>query len=96
MNRKEHLLTIVAEECAEVAHRASKAQRFGLEEVQDGQELTNAERIVEEFSQLYGVMCMLKKEGLVPRVFDSFEANKKMAKVEAYLDYSRKCGTLTE
>ena len=29
MTREEHLLTIVAEECAEVAQRATKALRFG-------------------------------------------------------------------
>ncbi len=33
MNRRDHLLDILAEECAEVAIRVSKALRFGLDEV---------------------------------------------------------------
>jgi hypothetical protein len=34
MNPTEHLLSCLAEECAEVAQRASKSLRFGLSEVQ--------------------------------------------------------------
>jgi hypothetical protein len=96
MNRKEHLLTIEMEECAEVAHRASKAMRFGLHEVQHGQDLSNAERLTEEFSQLFGMMMMLHKEGFVTTVFSAAEANKKQKKVEEFLEYSRLMGTLTD
>lgn len=45
MKRHEHLLSILAEECCEVGQRVSKALRFGLDEVQPGQDLSNAERI---------------------------------------------------
>jgi len=34
MNRMEHLLAVLAEECAEVAQRCSKAQRFGMHQKQ--------------------------------------------------------------
>ncbi len=57
MTEAEHLMTIAAEECAEVAHRISKALRFGMEEIQsdttanpDG--LTNRDRILHEYWQL--------------------------------------------
>ena len=42
------LLIALAEECNEVAVRISKALRFGLDEVQPGQGLTNVARISHE------------------------------------------------
>jgi NTP pyrophosphatase (non-canonical NTP hydrolase) len=97
MTRADHLLWILAEECAEVAQRASKAARFGLSEVQPGQEKTNAERIMEEYADLYAVVEMLINERLVPferiKLFQGMEAKK--AKVEKFLAYSQKCGTLS-
>lgn len=93
---QEHLLLIAAEECNEVAHRLSKAIRFGLREIQPGQPLNNAERIVEEFSQLYAVMHMLERENLIPMVTDAKEFTAKVDKVAEFLEYSRKCGTLKD
>jgi hypothetical protein len=95
MNRKEHLLTIMAEECVETAQRASKALRFGLEEVQEGQDLTNAERIVYEFNDLYAIMELLRREGHIPRVLDLGAIDLKMRKVEKWLKYSEEKGTLS-
>lgn len=95
MNRQEHLLTILAEECAEVAQRATKALRFGLDEVQPGQDLTNAERIVVELTDLFAVVLMLEEEGHL--VLDgSGGENAKRAKVEKYLLLSEMLGTLTK
>lgn len=93
---QEHLLAILAEECSEVAHRASKALRFGLREVQKGQKLTNAERIVYEFSDLYAVMRILNQQGLLPQVTNHEMIDEKVRKVYEFLEYSRECGTLTE
>lgn len=99
MNRKEHLLTIAAEEALEVAHRISKAKRFGLAEVQPGQPLDNAQRIVDEWLDLQASMEMLMAEGLLPSPDAATSAQAKLAKcekVERFLAYSRQCGTLTE
>lgn len=96
MTRTDHLLWILAEECCEVAQRASKAARFGLDEVQPGQELTNALRIVGELADLMAVMEMIRDENpfvLSYENFDEMIAAKK-TKVETFLAYSRKCGTL--
>lgn len=90
MNRTEHLLTILAEECAEVAQRSSKALRFGLKEIEPGQSLTNEQRICYELNDLLGVVSML---GLLNIDLESIEAKK--IKVETFLEYSRKQGTLT-
>lgn len=43
MNKREHLLNILAEEAAEVAVAVSKAQRFGLRGVADGASVNNLE-----------------------------------------------------
>jgi hypothetical protein len=96
MTRAEHLLWILAEECAEVAQRASKAARFGLEEVQPGQALTNAQRTKAEMVDLVAVWGKLCQEGLVePIRIDDPGIEAKQEKIEKYLEYSRDCGTLT-
>jgi NTP pyrophosphatase (non-canonical NTP hydrolase) len=94
MTRTEHLLTILAEECAEVAHRASKALRFGLEEVQEGQDLTNAERIKEELDDLSAIINMLGEEGALNITPNTLAILRKCQKVRHYLEYSKQCGTL--
>lgn len=90
MKRQEHLLIILAEECAEVAQRASKALRFGLNEIEPGQLLTNHQRLCEEMSDLWAAADMLKLEG------DRERAIAKKHKVEEFLVRSRILGTLDE
>jgi NTP pyrophosphatase (non-canonical NTP hydrolase) len=87
MTKLEHLLTILAEECSEVAQRVSKALRFGVGEIQPGQPLTNAERIEEEMSDLIGVWNMLRDEGVV-RPLEYLLTVGKKRKVEKYLAFS--------
>lgn len=60
------LLTILNEECHEVGQRICKSLRFGLEEVQPGQNLTNAERIGMELGDLIEVMEWLVDRGVIP------------------------------
>lgn len=98
MNRTEHLLTILGEEGVEVSQRCSKALRFGLAEIQPGQELTNAERIRGEYIDLLAVMRMLVEEGAIAPVTDDDLPllEQKRQKVEKFLSYSRDCGTLTD
>lgn len=99
MNRTEHLLTIIAEECAEVSQCASKAARFGLLEVEPGQELTNAQRIIDEFNDLEAVITMLKWQPEFPCIDTNRQhANRlnKEQKVRKFLDYSAQIGTLQE
>lgn len=106
MNRLEHLLTIAAEECAEVAQRISKALRFGLAEIQPEQPFNNAERIAEEVADLFAVLQMIEAEAdvtLLPGVTlttydhsasEALEAKRR--KVERFLSLSQTCGTLSE
>lgn len=60
------LLTILGEEGAEVIQRASKALRFGIEEVQPGQPYSNAERIGHELGDLIEVMDRLIDLAVIP------------------------------
>lgn len=95
MTRTEHLLTIVAEECNEVAQRCTKALRFGMTEIQPEQALTNAERIAGEYSDLVAALILLRREcpGLIPDITDeALEA--KRQKIERSLEYSASVGTL--
>jgi NTP pyrophosphatase (non-canonical NTP hydrolase) len=93
MNTEQYLLGLVAEECAEVAHRASKAQRFGMDERQPGSDYqTNKERLKEEVMDLLTVLRVL---GLLPKECEQRAHDmKKIAKINHYMDYSKKLGLL--
>lgn len=93
---QEHLLCILAKECADVSLRASKALMFGLRDIQEGQPLTNAERIVYEFSDLYSVVLLMHQQNLLPTTIDVEAVKKKTDKLMEFLAYSKKCGTLIE
>lgn len=88
MNKTEHLLTVLTEECAEVAQRACKAARFGLTEVQPGQHEDNTRRLERELADL-----MATAELLGLRIRDEDKAAK-MEKLKKFMDYARKIGTL--
>ena len=92
MNRLEHLLVILMEECAEVAKETSKALRFGINEQRD-LPTSNYERIQKEWSDLQAVIDMIGDEGF-PIIACIDEMDAKRAKVEKYLKYSIECGTL--
>jgi hypothetical protein len=102
MTRTEHLLFILAEECAEVAQRASKAARFGLAEVQPGQDKTNARRLMDEMNDLIAVYQMLAGPVVAPTspLFQgdprqwTADIGAKQEKVAKFLVYSAECGTL--
>jgi hypothetical protein len=101
MTRADHLLWIIAEEAVEVAQRASKAARFGLEECEPGQELNNASRILWEMSHLLAAMEMLMDDNFVFRAANrdhgkdlKIWGSEKKAKVEKYLKHSENCKRL--
>lgn len=93
MTNQEHLLTIVAEECSEVHQRCSKALRFGLDEVQEEQSLNNSQRIIQEFNDLVAAMELLYNCPISDLLHQE-QIKAKKIKVEKFLLYSAKCGTL--
>lgn len=97
MNRLEHLLTILAEEAAEVAQRADKALRFGMTEIQPGQELTNLQRLHGELNDLAAAVEMVASDVWLPLTsLDRTAIERKKVKVERFLAYSRELGTLKD
>jgi hypothetical protein len=97
MTRTEHLLTILAEECNEVAQRVSKTLRFGPKEIQPGQEYSNASRVLTELADLEAIVELLVDAKVLPSWPRSAVRNlidAKKCKVEQYLGYSKVCGTL--
>jgi hypothetical protein len=97
MNKQEHLLTILSEECAEVAQCASKALRFGLKDIKPGTQKQNTERIMEEFYDLVATMEKLQSYNVLPEWGEdriNFHKEAKKSQVEKFLDYSEKVGTL--
>jgi hypothetical protein len=89
MSRTKHLLTILGEECNEVAQRISKALRFGLEEKEPNQDKTNAERIVLELVDEIAVLIMLFDAGVLEEldvVKQGLLVAAKQTKVEEHLN----------
>lgn len=81
------LLVCLQEELNEVGQRINKAQRFGLNEVQSGQALTNEERIVYELADLETVIDLLHEHGVLKdsqKGIDNMKALKRL-KLKKYL-----------
>ena len=101
MTREEHLLTIIAEECAEIAKAASKALRFGLDNHNPQEDETNAVLMHREYLDLTTVMQMLSNESAqmrdaINKVSFPTAMVAKKNKVEHFLEYSKSVGRLTE
>lgn len=62
----DYLLSHLAQECNEVAIRCTKAQMFGLNEIQPEQEFTNRERILHELCDLLALCEVMKDRGILP------------------------------
>ena len=97
MTREEHLLTIVAEECAEVAQRATKALRFGLTDPKGTQEgeLSNKKRLLQEYGDLMAVMKMLFSKELDYIPSTDYQ-KKKVDRIEKFLILSKEIGKLDD
>ena len=94
MNRGEHLLTILSEECAEVTQAATKALRFGMHEQRD-LPTSNYDRLKAEINDFYAVVEMVEHCFDVDLERNQEQINAKQEKVEKYLRYSFQCGTLS-
>jgi NTP pyrophosphatase (non-canonical NTP hydrolase) len=97
VNRTEHLLECLSEECSEVGQRVSKALRFGLEEVQADQPLRNMDRITEELMDVICVAHILAAEGIINFPFvERLDIEAKRNKIEKFMAISREQGVLTQ
>lgn len=94
MDKLTYLLTCLSEECNEVGQRASKAIRFGINEIQPDHNKTNKERLVEEYNDLVAVMEILKEEGYINGMDDIGLKYDKKNKIKKYMEYSKELGIL--
>lgn len=80
MNRKEELLGILQEECAEIIQAISKLSRFGDNE-------RNRKDLKTELGDFFGVFKIIVDEGHLVVEPDEFQAlaEAKIAKVEKYM-----------
>lgn len=92
LSETEHLLTCLAEECSEVAHRVSKALRFGLKEIEPGKTADNATRIAAEVTDLLAIVDMLEERGVLKA---SREFTAKKEKVLHCMEYANQVHALT-
>ncbi|NIQ80603.1 MAG: hypothetical protein GTN93_21425 [Anaerolineae bacterium] len=90
MKKEDHLLTVLAEECSEVAQQACKALRFGMDDFdpRDPERVSNKRRIEREVAEVIAVANML---GLNIRESDKAE---KMVRLEKYMKISKRVGRL--
>lgn len=92
MTIRQALLLKIMEECDELSQRASKAIHFGLEEIQEGQLLTNEERLRDEFIDLIAATNMV-----ISKVYiDPKELKVRYDKIHKYMDYSKSLGLVEE
>jgi hypothetical protein len=101
VTREEHLLTIIAEECVEIAKCATKSLRFGLDSCGPGQIDTNARLMCMECADLQAVLEMLSESNCMFQLTGNSIDMKvamasKKAKVEKMLERSLEHGRLTE
>ncbi len=95
MNKTEHLLTCLIEECAEIQKGATKALRFGLDDCgPDEPEKTNADCIAFEYVDLVAIMEMLVERNIIPSLITPELIQKKKDKVLKYMEYAQRRGSL--
>jgi hypothetical protein len=101
MNLDEYTLACISEElseiiieCAKAQQRIDKALRFGLDEVQPGQDLTNRARIRAELHDLMGSLEIANALGVIQFPNDRDAIEEKKMKLLHYMDYSEKLGAL--
>jgi hypothetical protein len=87
----------VMEECSEVSQRVSKLMQFGADEIQDSQELTNAQRLRAELNDLLTIVTWLEERGEIMKEPDLPAYMKtKRHKLVKYLKIAAKQGNISD
>jgi hypothetical protein len=79
------ILTILQEECAEVIVEVSKCFRFGPDQMMDGIDVTNIQRLEKEIGDLQAMIQLLVKQKVgVSQDGINTAKNKKFEKLKVY------------
>lgn len=106
MDRQEHLITILGEECSELHQELCKILRFGID-FDNHTSGSNTQRILKEFNDLIAMSEMVNDSVIETSKTISFSEKgimyrdenlilEKKAKVEKFLLHSKECGTLDD
>jgi len=79
------LLVILIEECAEVIQRATKVLRFGIDEIQPGQEFDNTQRLSHETGDLFAIIQKCIDAGLIDHDIVDNQISLKIAKLTKFM-----------
>ena len=87
MNRKEELLTVLQEECAEVTQAISKIFRFGEENYhpKDRKKVTNYDHFIMELGDIMGVIKLLAEDGHIDEEKLMKAAEDKVKKLDKFM-----------
>jgi NTP pyrophosphatase (non-canonical NTP hydrolase) len=97
MNTTEHLLTCLAEECAELQQAISKALRFGLQDRYPGSNTTNAQDIAKESIEVLALIELLQEQGIISKPRGTKDmVNAKRNRVNEYMKYAKTTGALVD
>jgi hypothetical protein len=95
MTEDECRFLILMEEAAEIQQRVSNLLRFGINEIEPGQEQSNVTRLRAEICDLKAMIWLLEENGNLEPISDNDEnlaIIAKRKKVEKYMKYSIECG----
>lgn len=99
MNYREYLLTLLAEECAEVQKLCTKSLRFGLEDTEPNDHTPNSENLIHELCDVMAIVeLMYEDEMLTPLDNDIAEEmiDSKKVRTKQWMNYSRNRGNLCD
>ena len=97
MNTTEHLLTCLAEECAELQQAIFKALRFGLQDRHPGSNTTNAQDIAKESIEVLAVIELLQEQGIISKPRETKAMiDAKRTRVNKYMKYAKTTGALVD
>jgi hypothetical protein len=94
VNRSEYMLIKLSEECSEVIKACTKSLRFGLDETKPGDDLTNAEKIVDEWIDATVVISAMIADGMIKIDLNEYieTRNEKSARLEKWYETSKEMG----
>lgn len=91
MTREQHLLILLAEECAEVQQLVAKILRFG----ENTRYANNVEELQKEFNDILAIADMLYADGF--EIFrEEVLIDRKIEKAEFYINESKELGMIED